>query len=193
MGRALERCRLTFLPDIGDTWRVLMLGEGDGRFLAAFLRSNPRAVVDCVDLSARMLELAGQRAGEGAGRVRFHHADAREWPLPTGVKYDLIVTHFFLDCFTTEQLAPLLVRCASAATEHARWVVSDFHQPARGFAAWRARVWIGGLYAFFRLTTGLRVRRLPMYHAALQAHGFHCERATTAEMGLLISELWRRS
>ena len=193
MGRALERRRWEFLPEAADARRVLMLGEGDGRFLAAFLKANPRAEVDYVDLSARMLALAARRAGESTGRVHFHHADARVWPLPDGAAYDLVVTHFFLDCFTTEQLATLLDRLAPATTVGARWIVSEFHQPGHGIAAWRASLWIGGLYAFFGLATGLKVRQLPAYQPLLQAHGFHAQRTVTADAGLLVSELWRRS
>ena len=198
-GRELERRREQFLPEVADARRVLMLGEGDGRFLAAFLKSNPRAEVDYVDLSARMLALAAQRArttpgtGDVTSRARFHHADARTWPLPSAGVYDLVVTHFFLDCFTTEQLPPLLDRLASSTTPRARWIVSEFHQPTRGLAAWRAFLWITALYGFFRLATGLRVRALPVHRPALQALGFRLERAVTADAGLLVSELWQRS
>lgn len=199
MGRALERRRWEFLPEAADARRVLMLGEGDGRFLAAFLKRNPRAEVDYVDLSARMLALAEERAhmavgaANVAGRVHFHHTNACVWPMPTGATYDLIVTHFFLDCFTTEQLAPLLDRLALTATADARWIVSEFHQPAHGITAWRARFWISGLYTLFRFATGLRVRVLPAYRPLLQACGFEVTHAVTADAGLLISELWQRS
>lgn len=194
-GRGLERRRTQFLLDATDARRVLMLGEGDGRFLAAFLKVNSHAEVDYVDLSERMLALAEDRARSvgAANRVNFHHADARTWPLPPGAAYDLVVTHFFLDCFTTGELPPLLDRLAASASVDALWIVSEFHQPAHGFAAWRASLWITALYLFFRLVTGLRVRALPTYRPLLQACGFHLERVITADAGLLVSELWRRA
>ena len=192
LGRKLERCRGAFLPEIADARRVLVLGDGDGRFLAAFLRANAVAEVDAVDSSARMLTLARQRTADHAARVRFHHAEVSGWQ-PPGADYDLIVTHFFLDCFTTEQLTPLAAGWKAVATEDARWVVSDFHQPAHGFAAWRARLWIGGLYAFFRLATGLRVRRLPDHRAVLETQGFRCEQTILADREMLTAELWRRT
>ena len=194
-GRELERRRTQFLPGLTDARRVLMLGEGDGRFLSSFLAVNTRAEVDYIDLSARMLALAEARARTigAADRVRFHHADARTWPLPPGAAYDLIVTHFFLDCFTSEQLPPLLERLASFTEARARWIVSEFHQPPHGFAAWRAWLWITALYLFFRLVTGLRVRALPAHRTLLQARGFRLERVVTADAGLLVSELWQRA
>src|SRR5215467_13731897 len=93
-GRALERRREAFVREVADARRVLVLGDGDGRGLAALLRANPRATVDSIDLSAGMLRLARRRIGDG--QVALHHADARTAPLRES-EYDLIVTHFFLD------------------------------------------------------------------------------------------------
>ena len=196
IGRALERRRFEFLPEVGDARRVLILGEGDGRFLAAFLRVNGHAEIDVVDNSAEMLAAACRRAGQSldmdavARRVRFHHADARAWPLPVAVRYDLIVTHFFLDCFGDEEVEELVRRCAESAAQGCRWLVSEFRQPARGLAAWRARVWIGGLYRLFGWATGLRVRRLPNHASPLERNGFRLTRRVVTNLGLLTSEQW---
>ena len=69
MGRTLERRRRWFLPEIGNARRALVLGDGDGRFLKELLRRNSVLSADYVDLSGRMLELARQKAGVGAGGV----------------------------------------------------------------------------------------------------------------------------
>ena len=106
--------------------------------------------------------------------------------------FDLIVTHFFLDCFSEEELELMVPAYAGAAQEDCRWIVSEFRQPEKGFHAWRARLWIGGLYWLFGKTTGLRTRRLPNYAPLLERHGFRRTRAVIKEMGLLTSELWER-
>lgn len=188
-GRALEKRRLAFLTSLGEVRHALMLGEGDGRFLAAFLQHNSHATVDYIDLSERMLDLAERRAG-AARRVRFHRMDARQGP--PGSDYDLIVTHFFLDCFTQAELAPLINTLAAAALPGALWVVSEFRQPARGPAAWRAWVWLRVLYAFFAIAARLPVRRLPDHHACLRDAGFRLRASRVANAGLLVSELWQR-
>lgn len=193
-GRALQRRREAFLAEIAAARRVLLLGDGDGRFLAALLRRNPRATVDSVDGSARMLALARRRVESLARQpqVCFHPADALTWRPPAGTKYDLIVTHFFLDCFAAEELARLIPAVAEMAAPGARWLISEFRQPpGNGLAAWRARLWIVGLYAAFRWTTGLQVRDLPDYASLLAAQGFRLERQSLSEWGLLTSELWR--
>ena len=125
-----------------------------------------------------MLELARARAG--AGHVNYRCEDARAAPLPIA-EYDLIVTHFFLDCFDEPELEPLIARLANAASPQARWLISEF----RG-NGWLVRA----LYVFFRLTTGLRTRRLADHRPLLKRFGFRLVRHEDAWRGLLSSELW---
>jgi ubiquinone/menaquinone biosynthesis C-methylase UbiE len=188
-GRELERRRFQFLADLGDARRVLVLGEGDGRFLAQLAAQNPDAVIDCVDVSARMLASARRRVG--SSRVNFRLADVRLTPLARS-EYDLIVTHFLLDCFEESDLRAVAERVAEAAQPDARWVISEFRQPAHGWRAAWARLWLGLLYWFFRVTTGLETRRLADYHPILEGLGFRLERERISRFGLLTSELWQR-
>ena len=176
----------------------MVLGDGDGRFLERILAVRPTTQADYVDNSAEMLALARRRVEARFGveqvgrRIVFHHADARDWLPLVGSRYNLVCTHFFLDCLTTPEVEELLRRLVPFTTDTAAWIVSEFHQPPGGFAGWRARVWIGGLYRLFGMVTGLKVRQLPDYRRSLQAHGFEMQREVLAEMGLLVSEWWQR-
>jgi len=188
-GRELERRRCAFLAQVADGRRILVLGEGDGRFLVRLVEQNRGASIDYVDLSSRMLALARARAGDS---VTYHHGDARTIPLPTAA-YDLIVTHFFLDCFNPADAEPLIERIAKAASPHARWLVSEFRQPEEGWQAAWARLWLWSLYRFFRLTTGLRTTVLIDHHPLLAHRGFRLVHQQSARFGLLVSELWSRT
>jgi ubiquinone/menaquinone biosynthesis C-methylase UbiE len=179
-GRALERRREAFLPYVSAARRVLALGDGDGRALAALLAAAPQAQIDYIDLSARMLELARQRAG--SVRVTYRNHDALTTPLPAA-EYDLIVTHFFLDCFDEEGQHRLVTRVLSAATPQARWLVSEFRKPG---------LLVRALYLFFRAATGLKTQRLIDHHPLFQHSGFRLTRSEPAWRGLLASELWQR-
>jgi ubiquinone/menaquinone biosynthesis C-methylase UbiE len=184
-GRALERRREAFLYDVADARRALALGDGDGRALAALRKAmiasaTPVTHIDYVDISAKMLELARVRAG--TDQIAYYCDDALTCPLPDA-EYDLIVTHFFLDCFDEKSLARLAARVAGAAAPRARWIVSEFRR-----SGWLVR----GLYLFFGLTTGLRTRRLVDHHPVLTGHGFRLTRSESTWGGLLASELWAR-
>ncbi len=61
LGKALENCRIHYLPQLLDRRHALVIGDGDGRFLAQLLTHNPSLHADAVDTSATMLHLLLQR------------------------------------------------------------------------------------------------------------------------------------
>jgi len=193
-GRALERCRFMQLPRLAAARHLLVLGDGDGRFVARMLADNPATTADVVDGSAAMLALTRTRlqALGANGRVQLHCADSRAFrPEPTTC-YDVVVTHFFLDCLSEDEIAALSERLLPQLAPDAAWVVSEFDVPQRGVMRWCGRVLIRGLYLAFAWMTGLRVRKLPEYRPILAAAGFGCVQHSVLLGGILRSELWRR-
>lgn len=188
-GPELHRRRCHFLPGL-KARKVLLLGDGDGRFLADFTRQCPETQLDYVDVSREMLTLASERTPP-SDYVHFHLLEAVSDELP-GRGYDLVITHFFLDCFGAEDLRRLVAKIGIAAAPNARWIVSEFHQPASGWQRVRAKLWIGFLYLAFGLLTGLDTRRLPDYESVLTECGFRRESQELSSAGLLRSELWQR-
>lgn len=189
-GDQLQWARLACLGESEASGRVLIIGEGDGRFLAEFVRLYPSAEVDCVDASARMIAIARARLGAGH-RVNFIHADIRDFPLAKQ-RYDLIVAHFFLDCFAGVALREVVQKLACTATAKAAWLLADFRMPDSGWQRLPARLWIRTMYLFFRLTSRLRTQRLDDPSPAIRAAGFERVRQRLARFGMIKSELWRR-
>ena len=110
---------------------------------------------------------AGWSRLDAADRARFHHADARSWQPPDGAAYDLIATHFFLDCFT----APNSHRCSPALRRR------RYQTPAGSSRSSSTDPRLGRLAGAavdrravppFGLATGLKVRRLPDYAPLLR-------------------------
>lgn len=163
-GRSLEHCRYSLVEPAATAKHILLLGEGDGRFLAQLLARNAEAQVDVVDVSERMLALARARvAPQDLPRVRFLHQDALEaLPLLT---YDAIVTNFFLDCLTTDETRQFIRSTARLLDPHGCWLVGEFHLPPVGIRRWHAKVWLTVMYRFFAFSTGLRARQIPDYPA----------------------------
>jgi ubiquinone/menaquinone biosynthesis C-methylase UbiE len=189
-GAALERRRLEFLGSLTDARNALFAGEGDGRFLAAFLRNNQQCTVRYIDSSKEMIRLAQMRCR--SERVTFELSDIRSCECPS-LPYDLIVTHFFLDCFDSPQCNSVVRRISSASAAKARWVISEFRVPHTGLARWWALLWIRICYVCFRFTTGLRTGALPDYSQALSANGFQLLGRRISRSGMLVSEMWQRS
>lgn len=188
-GSLLWRTRMAMLPEIRNARQVLLLGDGDGRFAAALLRLNPVLRIHAVDASLAMLQHLGARAAKqgDAARVQLFHADARE-QLPAGC-FDLVCSHFFLDCLTDDECGALVKRVAAHMQPSACWVVSEFAIP-NGSLQWPAFLLVRSLYVAFGLLTGLRVSRLPSYAAALRNAGLLPFSIETRLGGILRSELW---
>ncbi len=194
-GPALWRCRIRFLPQLEDRGVALIFGDGDGRFTAALLAANPRFRADTVDSSAVMLRLLRERSRAAApdafARLRTHHTDALTFvrTLPPAAHYDLIVSHFFLDCLGQTDVQDLVHAVVPHTQPGALWLISDFRVPS-GAMRWPARALVRSLYFGFRVLTGLRTTRLPDHSAALRAAGFTCVAQRLALAGVLSSELW---
>ncbi len=186
-GPFLMRARCAFLAETQAATRALILGDGDGRFTARLLAANPNLTIDAVDASPAMLQQLHHNAGPNAARIHTHCADIRTWQ--PQASYDLITTHFFLDCLTTAEVATLATRLRASAAPGALWLVSDFAIPL-GPARLVAAPLIAALYRAFSLLTGLRIRRLPDHHSALAAAGFILASQRAMLGGILVSQLW---
>jgi ubiquinone/menaquinone biosynthesis C-methylase UbiE len=194
-GHDLQRCRVACLNEITSPHRALIVGEGNGRFLCELLRAHPEVEVVCVDASERMLALARKRlercGPEATSRVQFLPRDIRSWTPPV-TSCDLIVTHFFLDCFPVDQLAAIVGKLSSAATTDAVWLLADFRVPTKGFARLRARAWLATMYRFFRFVARIDASDLVNPSPFLRAEGWTRTRQHLFRNGILKSERWRK-
>lgn len=191
---ALQQARVACLDEIGSPRRALIVGEGNGRFLAALLQRQPLIRIDCVDSSQRMLDLARrhvlQTVPDQIGRVAFLQHDVATWT--PNDRYDLIVTHFVLDCFSTQPVGRLIAKLAQTTAPDATWLLADFVIPEAGFARAHARAWLAVMYSFFRTVAGIEARKLVDPSPFLRAEGFVLERQFLFRLRMLKSEWWRR-
>ena len=191
-GGVLQLCRTSFLAESVDRRRALILGEGPGRFLVELLRINPSIEVTCVERSPAMIHEARcrlRREGLDVSRIDFQQTDALTWE-PARREFDLIVTHFFLDCFRSQELGALVTKVASAAAAEARWLLGDYCSPDRGWQRMRARSIHAAMYAFFRATTGLSAKRLTPPDDYFRMAGFRLQNRRLFNLGLIHSDLW---
>jgi len=187
-GPFLQRCRCAFLSRLGQRRNALVLGDGDGRFTACLMRSNIGVEVDAVDASEVMLHQLASRTP--AHRVRVDIGDARTFH-PRRRDYDLIATHFFLDCFTDPEIENLACRLRHHVSPGVVWVISEFAIPSNFFGLAIAQPLISALYLAFGLLTNLRIRHLPNHRAALARSGWFLAHQEGSLAGLLVSEMWQ--
>lgn len=193
-GGQVQRCRTALLGAIPAPQRVLVYGEGNGRFLVELCRRFPEARVTVVEASGVMIDLARtrlRREGLAGAQVEFIHADALTWQ-PPAAAFDLIVTCFFLDCFREDQLQKLMPVIASAATAEAQWLIADFQIAPEGLRRVGSRVIVGFLYAFFRCVTRLPAHELVNVEPWVTAAGFARRERREFALGLLFCDWWGR-
>lgn len=192
LGPVLQRVRTHLLPQLGQPSRALVLGDGDGRFLEQLLLRYPQCEALAVDSSAAMLLQLERRCNRSgaAARLRTLYASALTTDAPPGT--DLVVTNFFLDCLSQQQVDGLTRRLSAQLQPGSLWLVSDFALPPSRFLRPLARLYIAGLYVAFRVLTGLRVDALPEPAASFQAGRFRRLTRRSFLGGLLYTELWRR-
>jgi len=198
MGTRLQRARmgqLARLAALTSPQRVLIVGEGEGSFLCAFVRRFPQAAITVVDPSAGMVARSQARlrkAGLGAQRIEFVVQALLEAPLPEA-GFDLIVTLFFFDNFENAVMRQSVAKLRTCAGGQAYWLLADFCLPDAGWRRLRAKLWLKILYRFFGVFAGLTARELPDTEAGMEAAG--CQRlARQASCGdMLFSALYRIS
>jgi hypothetical protein len=139
-----------------------------------------------------MLHLLRQRCEASAPnittRLQTHHTSALAFT-PTG-PYDLVTTHFFLDCLAQADLETLIARIAPALAPNSLWLISDFRIPP-GPMHLPARLLVRALYLAFRILTGLRTTHLPDHAAPLTRAGLTRIAHHSSLAGLLTTELWQ--
>ena len=193
LGPLLQQTRIHFLPQVAHTRRAVVLGDGDGRFLARLLVQNPELHAVALDSSAAMLALLRSRCERASSTAPYRLRTLQHSVLEhiCSRDTDLIVSHFFLDCFTQPEVDAIAHHFGHTARPGTLWLLSDFRIP-EGVLQPFAKVYVRALYFAFRILTGLRVTHLPNHGAALNAVGFGCIARHEKLGGLLYTELWQR-
>jgi ubiquinone/menaquinone biosynthesis C-methylase UbiE len=192
-GQKLQRCRTHFLQKIPTPERALLAGEGNGRFLVEFVRKFPTTEIVCLDASEKMLAAASASiAHANHSSIEFIHADLFDWKSPSN-HFDLIVTNFFLDCFTADQLGRVVPLLTNAATSNATWLLTDFCSARAGWKRLRTQSILASMYVFFGFATKLPACQLTPPDTFLRAGGFELLDRAFFDWDLLHADLWQRT
>jgi ubiquinone/menaquinone biosynthesis C-methylase UbiE len=192
-GKHLHLCRTAFLDRARVARSILLVGEGHGRFLLELCRANPLAAITCVEASEGMIAVAKgrlRRRGIDDHSVQFHNMPIQGFE--TSGTFDLIATHFFLDCFEPSELALVIRKLSALLRPGGEWIISDFQVPAFGWRQIRARAVLALAYTFFRKATALSARELTCPRPYLAQSGLESVAKVTFNFDLIYAELWRR-
>jgi ubiquinone/menaquinone biosynthesis C-methylase UbiE len=155
---ALDQARTSFVERIDRGKKLLLIGEGNGRFLAEILAQKRTDSITVVDASAKMLAATKQRIrnSEGRERIQWVHADFLKWRLPID-RFDGVITHFFLDLFEPPKISLICQKIAQLTAREGFWIDVDF-MSGPGDLRYKSLMW--AQYRFFRILAGIEAARL---------------------------------
>ena len=156
-GDRLREARETSLGPVVQAGGALLIGEGNGRFLAACLKEKIGGSITVVDSSEAMLSLLRSRIQgiELQTKLELVHADFCGWS-PKPASFDVIVTHFFLDLFRPESQRRIIQKITGLAEANTTWINVDFRPVIRS----SLHRWIDWLqYRFDRFLSGVEADR----------------------------------
>jgi ubiquinone/menaquinone biosynthesis C-methylase UbiE len=190
-GSTLSQARSFFMTPVRAGNHILLIGEGNGRFLFEALEQTSAASFTVVDSSARMLAAAARRLAtvERCPRVELIHADILEWRSPAA-NYDRVVTHFFLDQFTPNRIRPIVEKISRLATEHALWINVDFTAESPRL---RQKLLMWAQYRFFRTFAGIESSMLFDPRPWIRQAGWVILEARSLDSGWISAQLMSRT
>lgn len=189
-GRQLDDARNAFFDSLVCRNRLLLIGEGNGRFLGTCLQHKTGGSITVVDLSGKMLSLLRSRVREMEKRTALElvEADFRNWPV-AGQLFDGIVTHFFLDLFKPDSQRSVIQKIAALSHRETIWVNVDF-QTTLGAPLYRCVDWLQ--YRFDRLVSGTEADRHYDPAQWIGAAGWISRQERIFRKGSVVAELFVR-
>jgi tRNA (cmo5U34)-methyltransferase len=162
-GNAIHKAQLQFLDRIPESSSVLIIGGGSGKFLREILMKCQVKKILYVEHSAEMVRFS-KKAIEGISQgslVEFRlgtEADIGDEKI-----FDIVITHFFLNLFSGQQLRSAMNNINFHLKPGGIWLFSDF----RISSNWFHKIWqtllLKIMYLFFRITTGLQNKTLEKF------------------------------
>jgi tRNA (cmo5U34)-methyltransferase len=187
-GTHLDDARQTFILEILRANQVLLVGEGNGRFLKLLSTQKFGGRVKVVEKSSMMIRLAKNHVGPlGKLNLEFVQGDFRRCQLEKG--FDCVVTHFFLDLFNPPGQLAVIEKFAELTDEMATWINVDFF-PAGG---WRSRVLMWCQYRFFRAVSRIEAKSCSDELPAARQSGWSLVEAVPYLGGLVMARRYEKA
>jgi ubiquinone/menaquinone biosynthesis C-methylase UbiE len=188
-GSTLSRSRRFFARRVTEG-NILLIGEGNGRFLSEMVTQTSSASFTVVDSSARMLASAARRIAtvDRCPRIELIHADILEWQSPPA-HYDRVVTHFFLDLFMPCRIRRIVEKISRIATEETLWINVDFTCENQSL---RQKLLMWTQYRFFRIFAGIEAPRLFNSLPYIRQAGWEILEGRSLESGWISAHLMCR-
>lgn len=171
-GKSLHQAQITYIEQIPHDANVLILGGGTGKILKELLRINSAGRIWYIEASSTMIELAKRNTSElNRQQILFIHG--KEDSIPLEIKFDIVITDFFLDLFSQHSLDALIEKVNYSLAPGALWLACDFID----YGKWWQKGALRMMYLFFRFCCGIESNKLPPWEFQLRQSGLQLIRS----------------
>ncbi|MEM7371279.1 MAG: class I SAM-dependent methyltransferase [Bacteroidota bacterium] len=191
-GDALQRARGHFLSHIRTGDQVLIIGGGTGWILPEVLnRVGEKGQILYVEISAGMVQKSSQRILTHPNRDIVQFLQGTVQAIPVSRKFDRIITHFFLDLFTEQELEEVFECVYQRLRTRGRWLIADFAVPDN---TWKlpSMLLLTIMYWFFRICCGISGKRIQDFRALFNKREMPLLDEQLFWKGLITSRVYRR-
>ncbi len=164
-GKQLRNAQIHFLAKIKPKAKVLVLGGGTGWLLEELANENLEISIDYVEASEKMLEKSKSYAELPFVTLNFILGTEQS---VADKKYDFIITPFVLDVFPKGEMKEMVERVSALLNSGASWLCVDFNCFDTSF---KAKVLSFTMVHFFRLVSGLKVKKVLDYFGEIEKVG----------------------
>lgn len=185
-GKAILKAQSGLLHTIPDSSSVLILGGGTGFILEELDKLSLPLSVTYVEPSSAMIRRAKARSPFNCIEVDFIQ-DRHEAVLGAD-RFDVVITNFFLDVFTREQLPEVVRQVSSLTADNGMWLLTDFVITG----VWWQKVLVKIMYLFFRVTARLEGDQLLNFNDYLSKTGFTSVKSESFYHGMISSHIFKR-
>lgn len=155
--RAQLRAQTDQLEFIPAGSRILIAGGGTGWILEEIAKIHPSGLqITYVEISAKMLELSEKRDVKD-NTIRYVHIAAEDFK--TEETYDVIITAFFFDNFSAENVEIVFSDFNALLHPGGYWLFADFYDTAASSKRWQ-RFLLKAMYIFFKQISNIEANVL---------------------------------
>lgn len=183
-GRTMVEAQTVYLGHILPGARVLILGGGTGWLLSELLTQHPTCGVWYIEASEKMLALSKRRFKNRPSEITFIHGT--EDAIPRDIKFDAVITHFYLDLFPQDSCSKVIQRILSVMHGRSLWLISDFVN-----TTWWHGALLRVMYSFFQIMSGIEARRLPAWRKLMVENGLKESKSQKFYGGFIRSAIFR--
>lgn len=179
-GKGIERAQEALITQLPIGARILLLGGGTGSVLNHLEAIQPRRI-DYLDASPAMIAQAQTRPV--ASRLPINWIPTPLQAVAELPEADVLITQFFLDVFSQQELPELLPRLSATLVPGGTWLYADFLPPAQIKNYQKPLLW--ATLQFFRGFCGLSAKAVSDHEPLLQAIGYRARQYAYYASGMI--------